>query len=146
MIQDIAPHVYHNHYFPEKTPTDGSPVAFVKNRSLWCRTAMGSLRFPTYGELEDRSGCFRFLFSVDEKDYFLALEENGAPKEDKTSAAALWEKLDNMTLEEIKKELIDRKLKAGKTKTQIADELGISRRSLYRLPESYGIKKKKEEE
>ena len=72
------------------------------------------------------------------------LQENGAPKEDKTSAATLWEKLDNMTLEEIKKELIDRKLKAGKTKIQIADELGISRRSLYRLPESYGIKKRKD--
>ena len=73
------------------------------------------------------------------------LQENGAPKEDKSSAAALWEKLDKMTLEEIKKMLIERKLKAGKPKTQIADELGISRRSLYRLPESYGIKKKKED-
>ena len=34
MIQDIAPHVYHNHYDPEKTPAADSPVAFVKNRSL----------------------------------------------------------------------------------------------------------------
>ena len=71
------------------------------------------------------------------------LFENGALKEEKSSAA-LWEKLDKMTLDEIKKALIDRKLKNGKTRTQIADELGISRRSLYRLPESYGIKKRKD--
>ena len=73
------------------------------------------------------------------------LTENGAKKEEKSSAA-LWEKLDKMTLDEIKKELIERKLKKGKTRTQIADELGISRRSLYRLPESYGIKKGKKKD
>ena len=80
MIQDIAPHVYQNHYFPEKTPSSGSLVAFVKNRSLFCKTAMGALRLLTYGELEDRSGLFRFLFTIDETDYFLALQEDGAPK------------------------------------------------------------------
>jgi len=72
------------------------------------------------------------------------LRENGAEKEEK-DLSSLWDKLDRMTLEDIKKELIERKLKSGKTRTQIADELGISRRSLYRLPESYGIKKKKEQ-
>ena len=80
MIQDIQPHVYKNHYFPEKVPASDSPVAFVKDRSLYCKTAMGSLRFPAYGELEDKSGLFRFLFTIDETDYFLALEENGALK------------------------------------------------------------------
>jgi NAD+ diphosphatase len=89
MIQDIAPHVYHNHYDPEKTPAADSPVAFVKNRSLFCQTAMGALRFPTWGELENRAGVFRFLFTIDQTDYFLALEEDGSPK-----AAPAWEDWD----------------------------------------------------
>ena len=29
MIQDIQPHVYKNHYFPEKVPVSDSPVAFI---------------------------------------------------------------------------------------------------------------------
>ena len=86
MIQDIAPHVYHNHYFPEKVPATDSPVAFVKNRSLYCKTAMGALRFPVFGELEDKSGVFRFLFTIDETDYFLAVNEDGSMK-----AAPAWE-------------------------------------------------------
>ena len=89
MIQDIAPHVYHNHYDPEKTPAADSPVAFVKNRSLFCQTAMGALRFPTWGELKNRAGVFRFLFTIDQTDYFLALEEDGSPK-----AAPAWEDWD----------------------------------------------------
>ncbi len=89
MIQDIQPHVYKNHYFPEKAPADSSPVAFVKDRSLFCKTGMGSLRFPTFGELEDKNGLFRFLFTIDETDYFLALEADGS-----AMAAPAWEDWD----------------------------------------------------
>ena len=64
-------------------------MAFVKNRSLWCKTGMGSLRFPTYGELEDKGGLFRFLFTIDETDYFLALDADGSAR-----PAPAWEDWD----------------------------------------------------
>ena len=86
MIQEIGPHVYHNHYFPEKVPASDSPVAFVKNRALFCKTGMGELRFPTYGELEQQEGVFRFLFAIDETPCFLALAEDGSP-----APAPAWE-------------------------------------------------------
>lgn len=80
MIQDIYPHVYHNHYDPARQPVTTSPVAFIQKKSLWCKTEMGTVRFPTYGELEDHSGRFVFLFAIDEDSYFLALNEDGTGK------------------------------------------------------------------
>ncbi len=89
MIQVIAPSVYRNHYDPEKTPKPDSPVAFVKNRSLFCKTAMGNVSFPVCGELTGAEYRFRFLFSIDETDFFLALDASGA-----AAQAPAWEDWD----------------------------------------------------
>ena len=78
MIQDIAPKVYDNHYDPEKVPGPGAYVIFCRDRKLFCRTGMGALEFPAYGALEDRSGVFRYLFSIDGEEFWLALTEDGA--------------------------------------------------------------------
>jgi len=86
MIQNIAPKVYDNHYDPSRQPGSGSKVIFFDNRKLFCRTGMGSIAFPSYGELEDKSGLFRYLFSISGEDFFLALEEEGVPK-----APPAWE-------------------------------------------------------
>ena len=81
MIQDIKPYVYYNHYDPAKVPGPKSPVVFVQRKSLFCKLDMGHIRFPLYGELEDRSGPFRYLFSIDSEDFFLALNEDGSNRE-----------------------------------------------------------------
>ena len=87
MIQDIAPRTYVNHYDPEKRPTASSFVIFYDSRkSLFCKTGMGALQFPTYGELEDKSGLYIYLFSVSGEDFFLAMEKPGVPK-----APPAWE-------------------------------------------------------
>jgi len=47
--------------------------------------------------------------------------------------------LDNMTLPEIEKWIILRKLEKIKTKSEVAKQLGISRRNLYRKLNEYGV-------
>ena len=89
MIQDIAPRVYENHYDPEKQPGPAAFVIFFNDRKLFCRTGMGSLEFPTYGALEDRSGIFRYLFSIDGEEFYLALTSDGAMQ-----APPAWEDWD----------------------------------------------------
>lgn len=86
MIQDIGPGRYVNHYDPEKRPADADFVIFFSERKLFCRTGKGELRFPTYGELADRSGLFRYLFSIDGEGFYLALERECVPK-----APPVWE-------------------------------------------------------
>ena len=77
MIQDIAPKVYDNHYDPEKKPAPGAYAIFCEDRRVFCRTGMGKLEFPTLGSLEDRSGRFTYLFSIDGEEFWLALTEDG---------------------------------------------------------------------
>ncbi len=86
MIQNIEPKTYVNHYDPEKKPSDGSYVIFFDNRKIFCRTGMGSLSFPTYGQLEDKRGLFIYLFSIDGEEFYLALEKQGVAK-----APPAWE-------------------------------------------------------
>lgn len=78
MIQEISPSVYSNR-FEEAAPKPGSIIAFVKNRSLLSDTRLGDIRLPVYSELEDTSGEFVRLFSVDGTDFYLG-EERCAPK------------------------------------------------------------------
>ena len=86
MIQDSAPKTYVNHYDPAKKPGPGSYVIFFDNKEIFCRTGMGSLSFPTYGQLEDKSGLFIYLFSIDGEEFYLALEQQGVAK-----APPAWE-------------------------------------------------------
>ena len=73
MIQDIAPKTYVNHYDPAKKPSAGSYVIFFDSKKIFCKTGMGSLEFPTYGALEDKSGLYVYLFAIDGDEFYLAL-------------------------------------------------------------------------
>lgn len=68
MLQDIAPHVYHNEFTP-RTPEKSDWVMSFSEHGLLCRVENGSLRFPTVRELGTQE-C-RYLFSVDERGCFL---------------------------------------------------------------------------
>lgn len=81
MMHEILPHRFINHYEPELTPAPSDCIAFVRNRSVYCRASMGNLCFPTYGELEDRSGLFIFLFKLDSQSFFLAVNEDFSLKD-----------------------------------------------------------------
>ena len=71
MIQDIAPHVFNNH-FENKKPKEDSFVLVVRNGQILCRYDDDSkdLFFPCYGEFSD-IGKAVYLFSIDEDDYFM---------------------------------------------------------------------------
>ncbi len=87
MIQTIEPKTYVNHYDPEKKPGPGAYIIFFDpKKMLFCKTGMGTLTFPTYGELEDREGLFVYLFSISGEEFYLALEKQGVPK-----APPAWE-------------------------------------------------------
>lgn len=86
MTHNIEPKVYYNHYETEKQPSGTSFIIFFSEKKLYCKTVKGTLTFPTYGELEDKSGAFLYLFRIDEEDFFLALDRLGIPK-----AAPAWD-------------------------------------------------------
>ncbi len=78
MIQEIGPSRYENR-FELKPPGPDSAIAFVKNRSLLADLRLGDIRLPSFSELEDVSGEFIRLFSIDDTDFYLA-EERLAPE------------------------------------------------------------------
>lgn len=73
MIQDIAPHTYHNEYHTAE-PSDGSPVFICGNRTVLLKIEDSQLVFPLWKEvrasLPDASSRCRFLFSINGIDYF----------------------------------------------------------------------------
>ena len=98
MIHEIAPHRFSNHYEPNAVPAPSDYVAFIRNRSFFCKASMGSVIFPTYGELEDRSGKFIYLFSLDERSVFLAVHDDNS-----LTAAPAWENWDYYPVFSIRK-------------------------------------------
>ena len=71
MIQDIAPHVFNNHY-ENKEPQKDSWVLIVRDGQILCRydDNVKDLFFPCYGEFVE-SGNAVYLFSIDQDDYFM---------------------------------------------------------------------------
>ena len=76
MIQDIAPHIYHNEYKP--VPPDGNSciLAYDKGNVFMKLDSNGSdIVFPRFQELEEKvSGLYDnyiYLFSVDEERFYL---------------------------------------------------------------------------
>lgn len=81
MTHNIEPNVFVNHYETEKQPTGASFIIFFDSRKmLFCKTEKGTLRFPTYGDLEDKSGKYIYLFRIDDEEFYLALDKLGVPK------------------------------------------------------------------
>ena len=55
MIQDIAPHVYHNEY-REQSPAAGDAVLFYDGARVLCRLEDGRIRYPLFQETGEVGG------------------------------------------------------------------------------------------
>lgn len=76
MIQDIAPHSYVNHYFPERELTDDSVIMIVKGgKILIFKDEEGLIAFPKYKEVKDIPASFTYAFTMDDESCFLMLPE-----------------------------------------------------------------------
>lgn len=80
MIQDIAPHVYHNEMSFAAARTDDFVLYFTDSHTLYVNLTENALRLPTVGELGAEMGNLQYLFSVDERGYYL-LRDVPAPRE-----------------------------------------------------------------
>ena len=72
MIQDIQPKCYHNEYTPRPLG-DGDTVFVFRGRQVLLRQEDGELAFPTGHDVRDKN--LQYLFSIDEKAFFLSREE-----------------------------------------------------------------------
>ena len=74
MIQDIAPHVYHNEYRPQRPSPDSIAMVFVDGK-ISVKVKDGEISFPKFGELEEKYSFiyedYTYLFSIDEDRYYL---------------------------------------------------------------------------
>ena len=71
MIQDIAPRKLRNEYRPEKACCPKDTVICVQGGSLLVNESIPEICFPLRGELPADVSC-RYLFSIDERDFYLA--------------------------------------------------------------------------
>ncbi len=75
MIQDIAPHIYHNEYRPVEPDTDSYLMYFEKHNALakWDGEEVEFPRFRDFPEVKtELSENIIYLFTVDEKRFYLA--------------------------------------------------------------------------
>lgn len=80
MIQDIAPHVYHNEIsFQTPAPTD-YVLYFSPEHSLYVCNRDGLLRLPELRELSAPKASLQYLFSIDSRAYYL-MQDVPAPEE-----------------------------------------------------------------
>ena len=75
MIQDIAPKRFLNEWQKNKTAASDSFVLQFVGRKLLCKTVDGELLLPTREQFPDEDARFRYLFAIDEQEYYLLLEE-----------------------------------------------------------------------
>ncbi|MBQ9815131.1 MAG: NAD(+) diphosphatase [Lachnospiraceae bacterium] len=75
MIQDIAPHKFHNEFRSDAAPVDESPVLCFDGRKMLVKLTEGAFIFPTYAQLGGPEGLV-FAFAVDETEYFLDISGN----------------------------------------------------------------------
>lgn len=79
MIQDIAPHIYHNEYKLVPPDPDSTILAFKNGKILLAQKEKDSdISFPTFQELEHKLENlytnYIYLFSVDEERFYLIPE------------------------------------------------------------------------
>ena len=74
MIQDIAPHVYHNEYRPKKPSRDSYGMSFEGGK---IRVIMrgDEIDFPTFADLEEKNPHiyedYIYLFEIDDRQFYL---------------------------------------------------------------------------
>ena len=79
MIQDIAPHTYHNEYKPSAPDKDSFILAYEKGSILLPRQERDAdITFPRFRELEEKIADlynnFIYLFSIDDQRFYLIPE------------------------------------------------------------------------
>lgn len=70
MIQDIAPHIYHNEFSARPAGADDYILIF-SSRGLLCRVEDNAVVLPTLGQLGPAFADSQRLFSIDERGYYL---------------------------------------------------------------------------
>ena len=81
MIQDIFPHVYHNEMKWKAPDADDLVLCFGAERVLYCRETDGAITLPRVADLPGAQHKLQYLFSIDDRDYYLA-EAGARPKGD----------------------------------------------------------------
>ena len=71
MLQDIAPSRYHVEY-ADKQPKGDSPCFVFRGREVLEARREGGFVLPWWEELAPYADAVRFLFRIDDRDYFLA--------------------------------------------------------------------------
>ena len=80
MVQDIFPKVLYNQFIPGKVAGPDAAVLLFRGKDVYIREEGGLISLPTASCFEDASG-FRYLFAIDETEFFLAPEEGvGIPE------------------------------------------------------------------
>ncbi len=73
MIQEIAPHVYHNEYRPVK-PTEESFALICEENKILIKETEEGITFPTFKELKNWNARiyeeYTYLFSIDERNFY----------------------------------------------------------------------------
>lgn len=81
MIQDIAPHRLDNQYHPARRPEPDDYVMAFQGRELLCRLEADHLELLRAGSLpEELQDDLIYLFSIDDRAFYLAQEESGFPE------------------------------------------------------------------
>ena len=70
MIQDIAPHKFHNEFRKDAAPVGETPVLCFDERKILVRASEEGIFFPTYEQLGKPEGIV-YAFAMDETEYFL---------------------------------------------------------------------------
>ena len=77
MIQDIAPHIYHNEYTPH-APNPSDQILYYEKDTVLIRETDGEIAFPTFQEVQEIFPAvvqhYTYLFSIDEISYYLVPE------------------------------------------------------------------------
>ena len=74
MIQDIFPSVFYNQY-EKKEPKDDSVLMFIKGNDVLFKKDGETVVYPLYGEYDTTDVELRYLFSIDDKSYFLVFKD-----------------------------------------------------------------------
>ena len=80
MIQDIFPHVYHNEMKWKIPDKEDFVLCYGKEHILYCKAAGDRIDLPRVADLPALREQLQYLFSIDERAYYLA-ESEAAPGE-----------------------------------------------------------------
>ena len=64
MIQDIAPHKFHNEYRKDAAPVNDSPVLCFDERKMLLSVSDEGITFPTYEQIGKPEGTV-YAFAID---------------------------------------------------------------------------------